>query len=388
MATPRLPPPPVVIPESQNTVEVYIIDTTSYMSGFPSSSFVEPVPQGFETMACGSYAYLIRHRGGGGDTKYDTVLFDLGVRKDWENCPPDFVQGIKENGFSITVEKDVATILRENGQDLSEVGAIIWSHEHFDHTGDPTTFPSTTDLIVGPGFKAGSMPGYPTNPTSHVDERAWQNRALYEIDLGAADGDGDSPFPWSRAARPLTIGGFRACDFYGDGSFYLLDTPGHAVGHLSGLARTTADPPSFILLGGDIAHHCGQFRPSPYTPLPETIVPSPFGPRIPVCPGRLILSAHPQKDPAAPFFHPATGESWHDDAALARRTIEKLAEADAYDNIFPILAHDMMLVDVVDLYPKPANAWMANGWKEKTRWEFLRDFAAAVKEPAGLRPSL
>ena len=142
------------------------------MSGLPSWAFVEPVPPGFETLACRSYAFLIRHRGRGDDTKYDTVLFDLGVRKDWENSPPAFVQGVKENGFNVVVEKDVATILRKNGQDLSKVGAIIWSHEHFDHTGDPATFPATTDLIVGPGFKTGSMPGYPTNPASQVDERA------------------------------------------------------------------------------------------------------------------------------------------------------------------------------------------------------------------------
>lgn len=37
----------------------------------------------------------------------------------------------------------------------------------------------------------------------------------------------------------LSIGDFKAIDFFGDGSFYLLDTPGHAVGHLCGLARTS-----------------------------------------------------------------------------------------------------------------------------------------------------
>ncbi|KAM5476938.1 hypothetical protein MauCBS54593_000209 [Microsporum audouinii] len=40
----------------------------------------------------------------------------------------------------------------------------------------------------------------------------------------------------------LEIGRFRAMDFFGDGSFYLLDAPGHAEGHLCALARTTADP--------------------------------------------------------------------------------------------------------------------------------------------------
>lgn len=126
-------------------MEVYIIDTTSFMSGFPASSFVEPLVPGFDTMNVGSYAYLIRHPGS--NTKYGTVVFGLGVRKDWENSPETFVAGIKDSRCGISVDKDVATILRENGQDLGEVGAIIWSHWHFDHAGDPQTFPRTTDLI-------------------------------------------------------------------------------------------------------------------------------------------------------------------------------------------------------------------------------------------------
>ena len=31
------------------------------------------------------------------------------------------------------------------------------------------------------------------------------------------------------AESSLRIGGFKAFDFWGDGSFYLLDSPGHAI---------------------------------------------------------------------------------------------------------------------------------------------------------------
>ena len=358
-------PPPVLIPASQNTVEVSIVDTTSYMSGFPASTFVEPDVPGFETMNAGSYAFVIKHAGS--DHKYNTLLFDLGVRKDLENLPKNFVEGIKAAGFGIRVEKDVATILRENGQDLNEVGAIIWSHWHFDHVGDPQTFPSTTDLIVGPGFKQNCMPAYPTGRDSHLDERAWQDRELHEIDFAAEKG--------------LRIGRFQAYDFYGDGSFYLLNSPGHAIGHMSALARTTADPPSFLLLGGDIAHHCGEFRPSPYTPLPDMITPSPFSDMKSACPGKIFVAIHPKQSREEPFFDPVRGEEgWHHAAEEAKESIEKLIEADAYDNIFPIMAHDSSLVGVVDLHPKTANLWMEQGWKERSRWGFLSSFAATVEE--------
>lgn len=44
------------------------------------------------------------------------------------------------------------------------------SHWHWDHIGDPSTFPNTTDLVVGPGFKDAMLPGAPTNPGSPILE--------------------------------------------------------------------------------------------------------------------------------------------------------------------------------------------------------------------------
>lgn len=43
----------------------------------------------------------------------------------------------------------------------------------------------------------------------------------------------------------------RCSRLFGDGSFYLLEAPGHATGHMCGLARTTADPPLFVFMGAD-----------------------------------------------------------------------------------------------------------------------------------------
>ena len=82
-----------------------------------------------------------------------------------------------------------------------------------DHTGNPAGFPASTDLIVGPGFKETMIPGYPTNPSSLVAEADWTGRNLRQISF--AD-----------ESQGLTIGGFSAMDFFGDGSFYLLETPG------------------------------------------------------------------------------------------------------------------------------------------------------------------
>jgi glyoxylase-like metal-dependent hydrolase (beta-lactamase superfamily II) len=249
-------PPDLNIPHSDATVEVSIIDTTSHLS-LPSLMLVEPELPNFNTITACCYSFLIKHRSSSSsdtnpqpqtntNVKYNTLLFDLGIRKDWQNGPASIVEQVTPFKSNLHIEKDVATILRENDQSLEDIGGIVWSHWHFDHTGDPATFPPSTDLIVGPGFKSAFVPGFPTVPESPVDERAWQDRELREIDF-ESESDG------------LRIGKFRAFDFYGDGSFYLLDTPGHAIGHLCALARTTANPPTFMFLGGDIAHHAGEF---------------------------------------------------------------------------------------------------------------------------------
>jgi len=185
--------------------------------------------------------------------------------------------------------------------------------------------------------------------------------------------------PWidfATEGKGLQIGKFEAFDFYGDGSFYLLNTPGHAIGHLCALARTTVDPPTFMFLGGDIAHHGGEFRPTQYLPLPESISPSPLEAPFMVapsfCPGEIFQAIHPEKSRTEPFFSP-TGD-FHSDNQEARRSIAKMTEFDAYDNVFSVIAHDKSLLGVVDLYPKGANEWHAKGWGKEGRWRFLRSF--------------
>jgi glyoxylase-like metal-dependent hydrolase (beta-lactamase superfamily II) len=84
------------------------------------------------------------------------------------------------------------------------------SHGHYDHIGNMQTFPSDVDLVVGPGIKNAFMPGWPKR----------------EVALQESDFAGRNVMEMSFEGSELKIGGFRALDFYGDGSFYLLDAPG------------------------------------------------------------------------------------------------------------------------------------------------------------------
>ncbi|KAL9602695.1 MAG: hypothetical protein Q9219_001685 [cf. Caloplaca sp. 3 TL-2023] len=359
------------IPESTSTVDVHIINTTSRIKGIPIQMFMEPEIKGHDIIDCPAFSFLIEHAG-----SRSKVLFDLGVRKDWENLSPRISNRIKDAGWSVTVEKGVADILKEGGVDPESISAIIWSHYHWDHTGDPSTFPSSTELLVGPGFKNASTPGYPANPNSPIRESDYAGRHLREISCTSSD---------------RQIGGYKAYDYFGDGSFYLLDSPGHAVGHMCALARTTTAPSTFIFLGGDCAHHGGEFRPSPSLPLPSTVNPSPLPHLHPAtCPGSLFIPVHRLYDPlnraratdtptSEPFYQVAAEGA--DDVDEARASVGKMSAFDGREDVLVMIAHDAHMLDVVRCFPDgTANGWKGEGWKEKGLWRFLRDFETAVAE--------
>ena len=179
----------------------------------------------------------------------------------------------------------------------------------------------------------------------------------------------------------LQIGRFRALDFFGDGSFYLLDAPGHDVGHLNGLVRTTSNPDTFIFLGGDTVHHGGELRPTRYLPIPDGVeVSLPDEVRAQGVSASLDgsqfrkLNVKRGRKPDQPFFDPV----FVLDMADAMESIDKAQEADAQSNIFFTFAHDTTIPGIVDFFPLPANEWKAKGWKEKHMWKFLENFNLAA----------
>jgi glyoxylase-like metal-dependent hydrolase (beta-lactamase superfamily II) len=173
----------------------------------------------------------------------------------------------------------------------------------------------------------------------------------------------------------VQIGQFSAFDYFGDGSLYLIDSPGHCVGHLCALARTSTNPSTFIFLGGDAAHHCGELRPSTHVPLPVSITPNPLPGKQPdsqLRPKQWFdnLQLSRGRKPTGPLYQPAFG---HDmDQVLA--TIAKMQEYDGDESILVVLAHDAAFRDSsVPKFPAAISDWHARGLGEKFRWTWLGD---------------
>jgi glyoxylase-like metal-dependent hydrolase (beta-lactamase superfamily II) len=350
-------PPSFTAPSSSTTVKVRIIDTTSTIRGIPTAPFITPQIKGFTTLNCPAYSFLIEH------PSNRKLLFDLGVRKDISNLSPKTYKRITSGGWDVTVKSSVREQLEANGVEGKSIEGIIWSHWHWDHTGDPSTFDSTTALIVGPGFKENFTPGYPANPEGVIRESDYEGRELREIEFN----------------QGIRIGRFNAFDYFGDGSFFLLDSPGHAIGHMCGLARVSANPDSFIFMGGDACHHGGEFRPSEWLPLPSSISPNPLDLKSKTpCPGSLFHDILRDGDNEKPFFVIPEG-GIANDVKEAQETVDKVMEADAHAEVFVVMAHDVTLLDVVDFFPEYANGFREKGWVEEGRWLFLKDFEEAVK---------
>ena len=292
--------PALSLPQSKSTVEVHIVNTTTDIV-VPAKAFIQPVQKGHEYMNLPTFAFLVKNKRLG-----KAIMFDLGCRKDWWNHSPASHGSIKNRIPGLNIPKSINEVLREGGEDDSKVDAVVWSHWHWDHTGDISLFPKSADLYVGPGFGKAFMPGFPLREDSPVLEHDFEYvigtlpyRRIFPM---TSDSECNTDSLRGRMVHEVSfdqinkIGQYPSFDLFGDGSFYILDVPGHAVGHIAGLARTTCD--TFVFMGGDVCHFGGSFRPTPYKPMPSTIPESvPLDKkrfRMP-CPCSIFTSSH--RDP-------------------------------------------------------------------------------------------
>lgn len=102
----------------------------------------------------------------------------------------------------------------------------------------------------------------------------------------------------------------RAVDYYGDGSLYLVDSPGHIPGHMAVAARIA--PNSFVFLAADTCHN-----------------------RLCYSPGERLVS-----------------QACHSDIEAARKTVRCLVKLNKeYDNAVIVLSHERERVQEMSFFP-------------------------------------
>ncbi|KAJ7717790.1 hypothetical protein B0H16DRAFT_1700848 [Mycena metata] len=352
------------IPSSTATVSVTafnIVDarTVSVLA----NTLMKPVGAGHELFRFPIFTFLITHAALG-----RRVLFDLGVRKDLENTALAVAADVRAGLIVMPVERDFVEQLGDYGVDAGSISAAIWSHAHFDHIGDVSKFPASTDLVFGVGTPCETRPSHP-------------HAMLMESDLA-----GRNLVPIAFDESSLQIGGFKAHDYFGDGSLYLLDVPGHLSGHMCALTRVT--PTSFLFLGGDAAHHVGMLRPTAALhrafPAPPALLTST---KRSVAPTAIAPASNDTTDAkpfdlaarTTPLLDVAEG-GYYQDAPTSRASIALLGAFDANPDVLVVLAHDESLLEIVGpAFPAKLDGWKETGWKERAVWAFLEEGNAAFR---------
>lgn len=116
----------------------------------PMTTFLQPDYAGNPYLECPAFSFLIEH------PNKKPILFDLGVRYDWQRLPS--FEKFRENGWGVMVEKDVGRILKDHGVDVDggAIGSIVWSHNHW--VCALTSPLTTTDCYAGSHRRSKSVP--------------------------------------------------------------------------------------------------------------------------------------------------------------------------------------------------------------------------------------
>jgi len=192
-----------------------------------------------------SLSFLIRHGS-------SNLVFDLGLKRDFSGYREAQQHHIAQRQPT-SVSPDAAESLRRGGLDPKDVDVVMLSHVHWDHVGTPSDF-TNARFVVGSGtmhlLANGGGPLYPSeifNPDELPADRTSELPPVRKAEAIRAFKNQLKELEW----KPLA--GFPASiDFYGDGSLFIIDAPGHLFGHINLLART--GPKRWVYLGGDCCH--------------------------------------------------------------------------------------------------------------------------------------
>ncbi|KAK3720369.1 hypothetical protein LTR37_003780 [Vermiconidia calcicola] len=197
--------------------------------------------------------FLIQHPKQGSD-RPERIVFDLGIKRDMSQYADGMQDHLSKRQPIINLPDTKASL--ENGglDSTKDVDFVMLSHTHWDHIGMPADYPNSK-FVVGSGTLHTVTNGAPYYPASMFEKDPLPLDRTTEFppapgssakDLACAESQQTS-HTWQQIS---TIN--HAIDFFGDGSVYIVDAPGHLQGHMNLLARL--GPDKWGYLGGDCCH--------------------------------------------------------------------------------------------------------------------------------------
>ncbi|ETN40983.1 uncharacterized protein HMPREF1541_05263 [Cyphellophora europaea CBS 101466] len=171
------------------------------------------------------------------------LLWDYGLSGDADEFTPFVRQNLLEELQPCSPRKSVAEQIAEKDEkqlSAKGLGTIIFSHAHWDHCRPFWKDFPIAKAFFGPGTLAHCTPGHLENPSSQWDGR------IFDEDEGLRRCQ-ELAGPW------VQFGPFeRAMDFFGNGSFWVIQAPGHMPGNLIAAARLRIG--TWVVMAGDCCH--------------------------------------------------------------------------------------------------------------------------------------
>ncbi|KAI9660332.1 MAG: hypothetical protein M1821_009682 [Bathelium mastoideum] len=257
---------PSLPPSSPNQTYVTVSPLEGGFITLPEKFFVSPADPNARKQVP-SLSFLITHPGppppllqpfspATRKTPY-RILFDLGLRRSASRYMP--IQQVHlESRQPHRLEPGIAAQLVDGSLEPGAIDAVFLSHVHYDHHGDPEDFPASA-FVVGHGALAVLEHGLPGKGShQHFEKDLLPAGRTIELPAppdprASADDTHREQRSTSAEIRWAPLGPFPAAlDLFGDGSVYVIDTPGHLPGHMNLLCRI--GPEKWVCLAGDAFH--------------------------------------------------------------------------------------------------------------------------------------
>lgn len=199
--------------EEKNEIKLYVFDC-----GTIEVSDISVFSPGFDkgvAKTLKNTCYLIDHPKG-------KLIWDTGLADGLINKKDGMTNGV----FHLSVQKTLASQLKEINIDPNSIDYIALSHFHFDHSGNANLFKNAKLLIQKEEFAA----IYSKDPTKfHFDPNSYSKI--------------------NKEAAVVLDGDFKV---FGDDSVVILKTVGHTPGHQALKLELASEGP--VVLSGDLYH--------------------------------------------------------------------------------------------------------------------------------------